>query len=97
MNRFTDKITEPVFLATTPAELEGAIELLDAHGITFTTDRASFVDPRFVEGVREGIAFRVLTRQAEFCREALTARGLGRSVLPAGATDVARARELTLA
>lgn len=96
-NSFMDTITEPVFLATLPLELERAIELLDSHGITFTTGRASLPDPRSVAGVREGIVFRVLNRQADFCREILADHGLGRGVLAAGVTVDATVRELTTA
>lgn len=95
-NSFMDTITEPVFLAASPLELERAIELLDAHGITFTTGRASFGEPHSGEA-RGGIAFRVLNRQAEFCRQILGDHGLGRGVVPAGATPVVAEPALTRA
>lgn len=94
---FMDTITEPVFLATLPPELERAIELLDSHGITFTTERASLPAPRAAAGIREGIVFRVLNRQAEFCREVLTDHGLGRGVLAADVTVLSTECQLTTA
>ena len=86
-------ITEPVFVASSAAELEQAIELLDAHGIAFTTSRSAFAGPWSGGVVHEGTAFHVLLRQAAFCRDALIDHGLGKGVLPAGVEE----RELTIA
>lgn len=86
---------EAVFLAGSATELDRAAELLDAHGISFTTRRSSFVLPFPAGAVREGVAFHVLARQAAFCREALADHGLARGVLPVGAEETARVGELT--
>ena len=85
-------ITEPVFVATSATELERAVELLDAHGIAFTTSRSTFAGAWSHGAVLEGTAFHVLNRQAAFCRDALIDHGLGKGVLPAGIEE----RELTL-
>lgn len=83
----TDVIAEPVFVAASFIELERATELLDAHGIAFTTKRSTFVRPFAAAGVVEGIAFYVLTRQADYCRQALADDGLTRGVLPTGVVE----------
>ncbi len=80
---FDGRIAEVIFLAGSAAELDRAAELLDAHGIAFTTERGAFANPFHAGSVREGVAFSVLVRQAAFCREMLADHGLEGGVLPA--------------
>jgi hypothetical protein len=91
-NPSRDPITEPVFVASSVTELEQVVELLDAHGIAFTTSQSTLAESCSGGAFRVGTAFHVLIRQAPFCRDALIDRGLGKGVVPAGVEE----RELTL-
>lgn len=84
VNTLTAVITEPVFIAASFRELEDATLLLDGHGIAFTTKRTSFIRPLPAGSVCEGVAFYVLARQADYCRQALEDHGLVKGILPAG-------------
>jgi len=74
---------EPIFIAANVAEARFVERLLDAEEIKFEITPEAFLLEPSSNACLQGLMFEVLAGQAEYCRQLLTKRGLGRGVVPA--------------
>ena len=74
---FSDKEISRIFIAASIGEAERVESLLTENAITYAVQIEDFVKPGlFTTSVNEGVAFYVLSRQHDFCRQLLFAKGL---------------------
>ena len=67
---------EPIFIATSMAEIDQAEELLAAEGVTYEVTPEASMRPREGAVCLQGVLFEVESAQADDCRRLFRAKGL---------------------
>ena len=75
LEEFSDKEISRIFIADSTKKAEMAEDILTENDIDYAVSLEPFVEIAFI-AERNGIAFYVLSGQADYCRKLLASKGL---------------------